>query len=85
MLQLAEGKAHAFVYAGQACMKWDTCAPEAIITAVGGKLTDVYGKYYSYHKDADYRNRGGVFATRNRADHETIVSKMPDDVKRALV
>lgn len=30
--------------------KWDTCAPEAIIRAVGGNLTDFYGNQYYYQK-----------------------------------
>ena len=31
------------------CKKWDTCAPEAILHAMGGKLTDMKGQDYQYH------------------------------------
>lgn len=31
-----EGKAHAYVFASDGCKRWDTCAPEAILHAVGG-------------------------------------------------
>jgi 3'(2'), 5'-bisphosphate nucleotidase len=31
------------------CKKWDTCAPEAILHAIGGKLTDMWGNNYEYH------------------------------------
>lgn len=31
-----EGRASAYVFASPGCKKWDTCAPEAILTAVGG-------------------------------------------------
>lgn len=84
-MKLAEGKAHLFVYTHQRCMKWDTCAPEAILIAVGGKLTDINGKQYIYSKDVDYMNRRGVFASRNKEDHERFMSKIPEDVKRVLV
>ncbi|KFP02615.1 3'(2'),5'-bisphosphate nucleotidase 1, partial [Calypte anna] len=38
IIQLIEGKASAYVFASPGCKKWDTCAPEAILHAVGGKL-----------------------------------------------
>ena len=31
------------------CKKWDSCAPEAILHALGGKLTDIKGDLYKYH------------------------------------
>ena len=48
VLLLLEGKAHAYVFASPGCKKWDTCAPEAVLHAVGGKLTDIHGNYYQY-------------------------------------
>lgn len=36
VIQLVEGRASAYVFASLGCKKWDTCAPEAILTAVGG-------------------------------------------------
>jgi len=50
VMLLLEGKAHAYVYASAGCKKWDTCGPEAILVAAGGKLTDMDGKQYQYHK-----------------------------------
>lgn len=38
IVQLIEGKASAYVFASPGCKKWDTCAPEAILHAVGGKI-----------------------------------------------
>lgn len=46
-----EGRAHAYVFASKGCKKWDTCAPEAVLAAIGGKLTDMDGKQYSYFKN----------------------------------
>lgn len=48
---LMEGLAHAYVFASHGCKKWDTCAPEAVLNAMGGRLTDMDGKNYSYDKD----------------------------------
>nr|XP_039319349.1 3'(2'),5'-bisphosphate nucleotidase 1 isoform X3 [Saimiri boliviensis boliviensis] len=35
IIQLIEGKASAYVFASPGCKKWDTCAPEVILHAVG--------------------------------------------------
>ena len=48
VLMVLEGQAHAYVFASPGCKKWDICAPEAILTASGGKLTDLHGVHYSY-------------------------------------
>lgn len=48
---LMEGKCNAYVFASAGCQKWDTCAPEAVLAAIGGKLTDMAGQPYSYSKD----------------------------------
>lgn len=85
MLKLTKGVGHVFLYPTQGCMKWDTCAPEAILIAAGGKLTDVHGKHYTYFKDEVFLNGGGVFATRNAADHDKLVARMPEEVKKVLV
>lgn len=37
IIQLIEGKASAYVFASPGCKKWDTCAPEVILHAVGGE------------------------------------------------
>lgn len=79
-----EGKAHAYVFASKGCKKWDTCAPEAILRAMGGILTDIHGNKYSYHKDVQHPNTGGVLATGIGEDHEWYVRKIPESVREAL-
>ena len=37
------------------CKKWDTCAPEAILHALGGKLTDIKGEKYKYHTGVEVK------------------------------
>lgn len=52
---LLEGKAHVYVFASPGCKKWDTCAPQAILEAAGGTLTDIKGALIPYHSTAPHR------------------------------
>lgn len=84
VLQLLEGKAHAYVFASAGCKKWDTCAPEAVLEAVGGCLTDILGNHYSYSSDVEHPNRRGVLATNGAVSHNDIIAKLPTSVIDAL-
>ncbi|XP_034967255.1 3'(2'),5'-bisphosphate nucleotidase 1 [Zootoca vivipara] len=83
IIQLVEGKASAYVFASPGCKKWDTCAPEAILHAVGGKLTDIHGNFFCYNKDVKHMNSGGVLAALK--NHDYYASRVPETVKQALV
>nr|CAD7197265.1 unnamed protein product [Timema douglasi] len=85
VMMLIEGKAHAYVFASKGCKKWDTCAPEAVLIATGGHLTDLHGESYKYHKDIPHPNTGGVLATGHGQDHDWYLAKLPDAVRQALV
>ncbi|XP_076023451.1 3'(2'),5'-bisphosphate nucleotidase 1 isoform X2 [Genypterus blacodes] len=82
IIQLVEGKASAYVFASPGCKKWDTCAPEAILHAVGGKLTDMHGNAYSYDANVKHMNSAGVLATLR--NHEYYISRVPQSVQQAL-
>lgn len=82
IIQLVEGRASAYVFASLGCKKWDTCAPEAILTAVGGKLTDMHGNAYRYDANVKHMNSAGVLATLR--NHEYYVSRVPQSVRQAL-
>lgn len=82
IIQLIEGKASAYVFASPGCKKWDTCAPEAILHAVGGKLTDMFGNSYGYNADVKHMNSAGVLATLR--NHDYYVSRVPQSVLQAL-
>lgn len=73
---------HAYVFATKGCKKWDTCAPEAILHAVGGTLTDIHGIRMDYGKDVQRLNAGGVLAT--TSNHKYFLDRMPKDVKDNL-
>lgn len=83
VIKCLEGAA-AYVFASSGCKKWDTAAPEAVIVAAGGNLTDVTGRKLYYGPDAQIMNSGGVLATSSWVDHEAYVDGIPDAVKVAL-
>lgn len=84
VLQLLEGKAHAYVFASAGCKKWDTCAPEAVLEANGGKLTDILGHHYEYHQNVEFPNKKGVLGTAIKAQHQILVDKIPQSVQIAM-
>ena len=49
VILLIEGKAHAYIFPSPGTKKWDTCAPEAILHALGGKVDIIrnYGTIFS--------------------------------------
>ncbi|XP_055531078.1 3'(2'),5'-bisphosphate nucleotidase 1 [Wyeomyia smithii] len=84
VLQLLEGNAHAYVFASAGCKKWDTCAPEAVLEAQGGTLTDILGRHYRYGRDVSFPNACGVLGTAKGISHDEILAKLPDSVKQAM-
>lgn len=59
-------------------------APEAILEADGGTLTDIHGDHYQYGPDVALPNKLGVIATAKGVDHQKIIDKIPADVKQKL-
>lgn len=78
-----EGAA-AYVFASGGCKKWDTAAPEAVLTAAGGTLTDISGFPLLYEKNGQMQNSHGVLATASWINHQTFVSVIPQHVKDSL-
>ncbi|XP_047505444.1 3'(2'),5'-bisphosphate nucleotidase 1 isoform X1 [Pieris napi] len=84
VLQLLEGKASIYVFASPGCKKWDTCAPEAVLNAAGGKLTDVLGNFYKYGASESRPNKTGVLAAVNDELHNYAVQRIPQELKDKL-
>lgn len=59
-------------------------APEAILEADGGTLTDILGDHYQYGADVSFPNKLGVIATAKSTDHKSIIDKIPTEVKQKL-
>lgn len=56
---LAEGRADLYVHASPRSYRWDACAPEALVRAAGGVLTDLAGAPYRYG-EGELRNVRGL-------------------------
>ncbi|XP_077296829.1 3'(2'),5'-bisphosphate nucleotidase 1 isoform X2 [Arctopsyche grandis] len=84
VLQLLEGTATAYVFASPGCKKWDTCAPEAILRAAGGSLTDILGRPYNYGSNVSRPNRSGVLAAPTVQMHQALTDLIPEHVKTTL-
>ncbi|KRZ93231.1 3'(2'),5'-bisphosphate nucleotidase 1, partial [Trichinella sp. T8] len=70
VLMLIEGEAHAYVFPGSGTKKWDTCAAECILSAAGGRMTDLCGNEIDYSNDVNVNNLQGILATAPTVDHE---------------
>lgn len=64
---IAEGSRDLYVYPGSQTKIWDSCAPEALLTAAGGRLTDSDGKTLCY-TELTLQNPRGMVAS-NGAVH----------------
>lgn len=84
VLLLLEGRAHAYIFASQGCKRWDTCAPEAVLHAAGGMLTDINGNVYPYNKETNVKNIGGILATAKKEDHSKFLNLLPENVKQSF-
>ena len=59
---LAQRRADLYIHPTPGTKEWDLCAPEAILHAAGGQMTDMYGRPFRYNKP-DPRNPHGVVAS----------------------
>ena len=71
---IAERQCDLYVHLSPRTMHWDTCAPEAILSEAGGRLTDLWGAPLRYNTE-DVQNRNGIVAA-NRAAHPLIVERL---------
>lgn len=65
------GRADLYVHDGGGAKRWDTCGPEAILRAAGGRFTDLRGDPIVYAGD-DLVVRGGLVAS-NGLFHDATV------------
>jgi 3'(2'), 5'-bisphosphate nucleotidase len=71
---VADARRDLYVYPGSRTKIWDTCAPEAVLLAAGGRMTDVHGRPITY-TDVDLVNRGGIVAS-NGPLHERVLEAL---------
>jgi 3'(2'), 5'-bisphosphate nucleotidase len=68
---IAEQNADLYVHVSDKSSAWDTCAPEAVLRAAGGRFTDLAGDPFLYGI-ADLRTRRGILAC-NEIAFETVL------------
>ena len=68
---VAESARDLYVYTGGRTKIWDTCGPEAILVAAGGRVTDMDGRPLSYAQP-DLYNRRGIVAS-NGPLHQSVI------------
>ncbi len=73
--RIALGEADLYVHAGHGLASWDCCAPEAILTAAGGRMTTLDGAPLRYSPGVD-KLAGGLLAS-NGVLHIGALSAVP--------
>jgi len=68
---VAQGERDLYLYPGEQTKLWDTCGPEEILIAAGGRMSDMDGRPLDYGK-ADLNNRSGVVAS-NGPLHDHVI------------
>jgi 3'(2'), 5'-bisphosphate nucleotidase len=63
--RIALGAADLYVHDGGGAKRWDTCGPDAILTAAGGCFTDLAGAPIDY-ASPDLLVRTGILASNGR-------------------
>jgi len=62
IVRVARGVADVYVHPSRGTKLWDTCAPQAILHAAGGRLTDLQGERLAF-LDEDIGHREGLLAS----------------------
>lgn len=71
---IARGEADLYLHPAPGLKEWDTCAPEAILTGAGGRLTDCWGRPLRYNRP-DVARHSGLVASNGRC-HDRIIAQM---------
>jgi 3'(2'), 5'-bisphosphate nucleotidase len=71
---VADARRDLYVYPGSRTKLWDTCGPEAVLVAAGGRLTDVNGQPLDYTQP-DLQNARGIVAS-NGPLHDLVIQAL---------
>ena len=80
---VSEAARDLYVYTGGRTKIWDTCGPEAVLVAAGGKMTDVDGTPLVYDRE-DLYNRRGIVAS-NGPLHPFVIETLAPLVRQTDV
>ncbi|HEY0080467.1 MAG TPA: 3'(2'),5'-bisphosphate nucleotidase CysQ [Pyrinomonadaceae bacterium] len=71
---IVEQQCDLYIHLSSHTKEWDTCAPEAILRAAGGMMTDLWGDPLQYNSP-DVLNHNGLVATNGLA-HASIIDRL---------
>ncbi len=71
---LATREVDLYIHPSLGCKEWDVCAPDAVLRAAGGRMTDCWGRPLRYNRP-DVHQRWGLIASNGRA-HSIIVGRV---------
>jgi 3'(2'), 5'-bisphosphate nucleotidase len=72
--EVAQGAADLYVDAGGGLKRWDACAVDALVTAAGGRVSDIAGAAIDYRGESMACARGLVAS--NGVLHDAILSRL---------
>lgn len=75
---VATGVHDVYLQPGNAGMRWDACATEALVCAAGGACTEANGAHFDYAREA-LLNDGGLVASNGRL-HERLVKALSENL-----
>lgn len=70
-VRVADGTLDLYLVTSDRTKIWDVCAPEAIVVAAGGRVTDLRGRPMCYDQP-ELRNASGILMS-NDAVHDTVL------------
>jgi 3'(2'), 5'-bisphosphate nucleotidase len=71
---VALGEADVYLQPGNAGMRWDACATDALVRAAGGELTESSGAHYNY-ASAEIANARGMIASNGKL-HPALLEEL---------
>lgn len=78
VLHIIDGLAHAYIVPSRGLKRWDSCACEAVLEAMGGLITDIRGNHYSYDKGVHPSNDHGLIAVLDKEKHKIFIELFRD-------
>lgn len=86
-ITVIEGTADCYFYPKDGLKRWDTCAPEAILRSMNGRMTDIFGNEYSYKHDSPndlVENCYGAIVCLGN-NNEEYVKHLSDELKNKVL
>jgi 3'(2'), 5'-bisphosphate nucleotidase len=71
---LVERQCDIYIHLSGKTKQWDSCAPEAVLVAAGGRVTDLWGEPLRYNTP-DVWNHNGLVCT-NGAAHDEVIRRL---------